>query len=85
MFIFICFHNMPVITLEDILVFATGRDSPPDLGFTPAPSLEFISGSKFPLANTCKNIIRITLKDTYEEFKIDMGFGIKKSPGFGMA
>lgn len=74
---------MPAITFEDILVFATGHDSPPDLGFTPAPSLEFISGSKFPLANTCE--IRITLKDTYEEFKIDMGFGIKKSPGFGMA
>ncbi|XDV25922.1 hypothetical protein PO909_029748, partial [Leuciscus waleckii] len=77
--------NMQGVTLEEILIFATGCNSPPALGFTPEPSLEFISGSKFPVANTCENIIRIPLKDTYEEFKTDMDFGIKNSPGFGMA
>ncbi|KAI3356795.1 hypothetical protein L3Q82_003460 [Scortum barcoo] len=41
------------VTLEDILVFFTGCDNIPPLGFSPEPSLEFIAHSRFPLANTC--------------------------------
>ncbi|KAG5838518.1 G2/M phase-specific E3 ubiquitin-protein ligase [Anguilla anguilla] len=77
--------DMQAVTLEEILIFATGCETPPALGFSPEPSVEFLADSKFPTANTSDNVIRVPVKDTYEEFKNDMDFGIKNSSGFGMA
>ncbi|XP_028667124.1 G2/M phase-specific E3 ubiquitin-protein ligase-like [Erpetoichthys calabaricus] len=74
------------VTLEEILIFATGSDSVPPLGFFPEPSLEFLHcKSKFPLANTCDCILRIPLTNNYTNFKNNMNFGIRNSPGFGKA
>uniref|UniRef100_A0A3B4ZJS2 HECT domain-containing protein n=1 Tax=Stegastes partitus TaxID=144197 RepID=A0A3B4ZJS2_9TELE len=73
------------VSLEDILVFFTGCDSIPALGFSPKPSLEFIRHSRFPVANTCDNILRIPLHVSYTAFKHDMDFAIRNSPGFGRA
>ncbi|XP_051814886.1 G2/M phase-specific E3 ubiquitin-protein ligase-like isoform X3 [Acanthochromis polyacanthus] len=73
------------VSLEDILVFFTGCDSIPALGFSPKPSLEFINHSRFPVANTCDNILRIPLHASYTAFKHDMDFAIRNSPGFGRA
>ena len=39
-------------TLQDVLVFATGANEPPPMGFDSLLNLEFTMG-KFPLANTC--------------------------------
>ncbi|KAJ8290602.1 hypothetical protein GJAV_G00015150 [Gymnothorax javanicus] len=73
-------------TLKDILIFATGSDNVPALGFDPTPTLEFLhDNSRFPEANTRSNILRIPFKESYEYFVKDMDFGIKNSPGFGMA
>ncbi|XP_073340316.1 G2/M phase-specific E3 ubiquitin-protein ligase-like [Pagrus major] len=71
------------VSLGDILVFFTGCDSVPALGFSPKPSLEFITHSRFPLANTCENILRIPVNAVYTAFKSDMDFAIRNSPGFG--
>nr|XP_054593356.1 G2/M phase-specific E3 ubiquitin-protein ligase-like [Nothobranchius furzeri] len=71
------------VSLKDILIFFTGCDSIPALGFTPKPSLEFIENSRFPLANTCENVLRIPVHSTYAGLKCDMDFGIRNSPGFG--
>jgi hypothetical protein len=72
-------------SLSTILVFATGSDSIPPLGFSPLPSVSFIHKkeegqnfiSKYPMANTCANELRLPVIETYEEF------GILNSPGFG--
>ncbi|XP_034534151.1 G2/M phase-specific E3 ubiquitin-protein ligase-like isoform X2 [Notolabrus celidotus] len=73
------------VCLEDILVFFTGCDSIPALGFSPKPNLEFINYSRFPVANTCENILRIPTQAVYTAFKHDMDFAIRNSPGFGRA
>uniref|UniRef100_A0A3Q4H5L9 HECT domain-containing protein n=1 Tax=Neolamprologus brichardi TaxID=32507 RepID=A0A3Q4H5L9_NEOBR len=71
------------VSLEDILVFCTGCDSIPALGFSPKPSLEFITNCRFPVSNTCENILRIPVHAVYTTFKSDMDFAIRNSPGFG--
>uniref|UniRef100_A0A3P8S6T4 HECT domain-containing protein n=1 Tax=Amphiprion percula TaxID=161767 RepID=A0A3P8S6T4_AMPPE len=68
------------VSLEDILVFFTGCDNIPALGFSPKPSLEFINHSRFPVANTCDNILRIPLHASYTAFKHDMDFGDWRLP-----
>ncbi|KAM9466270.1 G2/M phase-specific E3 ubiquitin-protein ligase-like [Clarias gariepinus] len=73
------------VSLEEILVFFTGCDRIPALGFSPKPSLEFITYSRFPVANTCENILRIPIHVEYANFKSDMDFAIRNSPGFGRA
>uniref|UniRef100_A0A3P8S6Z3 HECT domain-containing protein n=1 Tax=Amphiprion percula TaxID=161767 RepID=A0A3P8S6Z3_AMPPE len=75
----------PLHFYPHILVFFTGCDSIPALGFSPKPSLEFINHSRFPVANTCDNILRIPLHASYTAFKHDMDFAIRNSPGFGRA
>ncbi|XP_053380734.1 G2/M phase-specific E3 ubiquitin-protein ligase-like [Mercenaria mercenaria] len=76
------------VTFEDVLVFATGGNNVPYLGFSPDPSIEFVydSGEKnFPQANTCSVVLRLPTVNSYEQFKENMDFGILNSPGFGMA
>uniref|UniRef100_A0A3P9CS82 HECT domain-containing protein n=1 Tax=Maylandia zebra TaxID=106582 RepID=A0A3P9CS82_9CICH len=60
------------VSLEDILVFCTGCDSIP-----------FVTNCRFPVANTCENILRIPVHAVYTTFKSDMDFAIRNSPGFG--
>uniref|UniRef100_A0A3B4H4I7 HECT domain-containing protein n=1 Tax=Pundamilia nyererei TaxID=303518 RepID=A0A3B4H4I7_9CICH len=62
------------VSLEDILVFCTGCDSIPALGFSPKPILEFVTNCRFPVANTCENILRIPVHAVYTTFKSDMDF-----------
>ncbi|XP_038132896.1 G2/M phase-specific E3 ubiquitin-protein ligase [Cyprinodon tularosa] len=75
-------HNSEV-TLEDVLMFATGVPSIPPAGMDPQPCLEYIYTSNFPMANTCANTLKLPLLDSYITFKHSMNFGIKNSPGFG--
>ncbi|KAK1176028.1 G2/M phase-specific E3 ubiquitin-protein ligase-like isoform X6, partial [Acipenser oxyrinchus oxyrinchus] len=78
-----CEEQETAVSLEDVLMFATGLRSLPPAGIQPQPSMEFFSSSQFPMANTCGNIIRLPYADNYDEFKSAMEFGIKHSPGFG--
>ncbi|KAF6726454.1 G2/M phase-specific E3 ubiquitin-protein ligase [Oryzias melastigma] len=75
------------ITLEDILVFASGADRIPVLGFNPKPTLEFLSDPtrRFPEANTCLVQIRLPVLPTYRAFAEKMCDGIIQSPTFGVA
>lgn len=76
------------MSLEDILVFATGADAVPPCGFDPLPVAQFWSDRR-PRGNNCANsIVLPTWPDinvTYEEFKDFMDDGIQNSPGFGRA
>nr|XP_006814196.1 PREDICTED: G2/M phase-specific E3 ubiquitin-protein ligase-like [Saccoglossus kowalevskii] len=76
------------VSLKDIIVFATGLDDIPPLGFSPSPTLEFNEGKEdtnmvLPMANTCSNILRIPLVKSYKIFKDSMKFGLQNSAGFG--
>ncbi|XP_076002263.1 G2/M phase-specific E3 ubiquitin-protein ligase-like isoform X3 [Genypterus blacodes] len=71
------------VTLEEVLMFAAGVPCVPPAGLSPLPCLQFISSSRFPMANTCGNMLKLPLLDTYGAFKANMDFGIKNSPGFG--
>ncbi|MGH0130916.1 UNVERIFIED_CONTAM: hypothetical protein FKN15_059637 [Acipenser sinensis] len=78
-----CEEQETAVSLEDVLMFATGLRSLPPAAIQPQPSMEFFSSSQFPTANTCGNILRLPYADNYDEFKSAMEFGIKNSPGFG--
>ncbi|KAF6727064.1 G2/M phase-specific E3 ubiquitin-protein ligase [Oryzias melastigma] len=54
-----CEENSSGATLEDILMFATGVPSIPPAGLEPLPQLQFLVDSKFPMANTCANILKL--------------------------
>ncbi|XP_037548507.1 G2/M phase-specific E3 ubiquitin-protein ligase, partial [Nematolebias whitei] len=77
--------------LQNILVFATGANEIPPIGFIPAPSIEFLhegseeSSSKLmlPMANTCINCLKLPLLTTYEVFKENMDFALWNTQGFG--
>ncbi|XP_048036096.1 G2/M phase-specific E3 ubiquitin-protein ligase-like isoform X2 [Megalobrama amblycephala] len=72
------------VFLQDILMFATGLDSLPPSTILPQPRLSFEWTSKFPIASTCANTIKLPISKNYEEFKNAMDFGIQNSPGFGL-
>ena len=72
-------------SIKDILAFATGADAVPPLGFLPTPTLEFDDSSKYPIGNTCGNVLKIPLEhSSYDEFKESMDYGIKNCAGFGL-
>lgn len=77
------------MALGDILQFVTGSSDIPAIGFIPQPSILFLHGddAKQKLsANTCSNILRLTVTDElckYDNFKEDVIFCIMNSPGFG--
>lgn len=59
--------------LQQVLIFTTGLDSIPALGFNPQPIIEFDhDGQIFPKANTCTNTLRLPCLGSYEEFMANM-------------
>ncbi|KAJ8289477.1 hypothetical protein GJAV_G00001740 [Gymnothorax javanicus] len=77
-----CEEQGPV-SLEELLMFATGLRSLPLAGMTPHPSLSFLEESPYPMARACSNTIKLPLLLEYGLFKQNMDFGIQNSPGFG--
>ncbi len=75
------------ITLDQLLVFASGADRIPVLGFSPQPTLNFTHemGQKYPEANTCVVKLKLPIHDTYEMFCKYMCEGIIQAPTFGLA
>ncbi|KAM9759983.1 G2/M phase-specific E3 ubiquitin-protein ligase-like isoform 3-T3 [Menidia menidia] len=72
------------LSLQDILMFATGLNTLPPSSILPPPKLIFQATSRFPVSSTCSNTIKIPMSKTYHQFKEDMDFGIQNSPGFGL-
>ncbi|XP_039866137.1 G2/M phase-specific E3 ubiquitin-protein ligase-like isoform X1 [Simochromis diagramma] len=72
------------VSLQDILMFATGLNSIPPAGMEPRPRLLFGDASRFPIGKTCANTIVIPMAQSYKQFQDDMDFGILNSPGFGL-
>ena len=77
------------VTLPEILIFATGSNEIPPLGFRPKPQIYFWDEAR-PRSNTCANILYLPLhlqKDdlSYDLFKEFMDFSILNSPTFGLA
>ena len=72
-------------SLRHVLIFSTGADSPPPIGFENQPTIEFIDG-ELPKSNTCVPTLYLPLEiNEYEKFKAQMDFGILNSPRFGYA
>ncbi|XP_013855982.1 uncharacterized protein LOC106511791 [Austrofundulus limnaeus] len=77
--------------LENILVFATGAKEIPPIGFSPAPSIEFLHESSeecsskrmLPMANTCVNCLKLPIITSYEVFKENMDYALGNTQGFG--
>ena len=71
--------------LSDLLIFATGLDVVPTLGFEPKPSLGFRypddvrddATAGYPVANTCANILRLPVVAHYDDFAANMTRAIK--------
>ncbi|XP_045898128.1 G2/M phase-specific E3 ubiquitin-protein ligase-like [Micropterus dolomieu] len=78
-----CEEDQAAVSVEDILMFATGLSSLPPSGLEPLPQIEFLDDSVFPMANACSNTLKLPLLDSYTLFKSQMDFGIQNSPGFG--
>ncbi|XP_076126782.1 G2/M phase-specific E3 ubiquitin-protein ligase-like [Alosa pseudoharengus] len=72
--------------LGDILVFATGSNDVPPVGFSPSPSVEFLhdGNGRFPIANTCINCLRLPIHNTYTDFRTNIEFALTNTQGFGM-
>ena len=75
------------LSLEEVLVFCTGADRIPPLGFDRIPSLTFLDNnpsSMLPTASTCSIELRLpTCHKTYEGFKEAITLGLKSHDGFG--
>lgn len=61
-----------------LLIFATGLDAVPLMGFDPEPTLHFVHPEDldkcdqrrfFPMANTCSNALSIPILSTYDDFR----------------
>ena len=73
-------------TLEDILVFFSGTDRIPPMGFEKYPTLTFIHDAKavLPTASTCDIQLRLPTRfHVYDDFKQHMLLGLKGHDGFG--
>lgn len=76
-------EKVTAVSLEDVLMFATGLAALPPAGMTPPPRIVFLTDSPFPMASTCTNTLKLPLLDSYSVFKTNMEFGIQSAPGFG--
>ncbi|KAJ1069699.1 hypothetical protein AB1E18_015684 [Capra hircus] len=66
------------VTMEDILIFATGCKSIPPAGFKPSPSIECLH-MDFPVGNKRDNCLALPITSTYKEFQESMDFAIKNT------
>ena len=74
------------LTLEDILVFVTGADRIPPMGFEKKLTLSFDPESLYPIASTCSPTLYLPTRFVkYDDFKTGMIEGIVSGFGFGRA
>lgn len=71
--------------LSDVMVFLTGCDTPPPLGFGDVnATMRFTESDGLPTVSTCSLTLRFPLdfQTDFEEFKEKMAFAILGSHGF---
>ena len=75
------------MTPEDILIFFTGADREPPLGFPKLPELHFLHSGMLATASTCDLILRLPIQfyNNYSKFKEIMIESLISSEGFGCA
>ena len=76
------------VTLQHVLVFFTGADREPPLGFPTKASLEFLKeGDVLATASTCDLTLRVptAFHDNYDRFKNMMVESLISGSGFGVA
>lgn len=79
-------EHVTTLRLEDILVFVTGADLIPPMGFDRAPEIFFCHTPqlKLAVASTCSPSITLpTCHDSYKDFKDAMVESIVSGFGFG--
>ena len=88
-FLLFCYYtdgDLPC-KIEDVLVFFSGSDQIPPLGFDEEPSVVFLhdQGSRFATASTCSLQLRLPTchGDNYTKFKEDIILSVKGNDGFG--
>ncbi|XP_029701347.1 uncharacterized protein [Takifugu rubripes] len=64
-----CQEGEAAVSVEEVLMFATGLTSLPPSGLEPLPKIEFLDGSPFPMSNTCSNLLKLPILDSYSVFK----------------
>ena len=74
------------LTLEEILIFFSGCDKVPPLGFNPCPRIMFDQDSIYPKSSTCalSLILPTRYHRDYATFKDKVTFGVKNHGGFGL-
>lgn len=77
--------NQEEISLEDIMIFYSGTDKMPPLGFLHKLTLEFNNDNIYPTASTCTLTLVLPTKYymDYDSFKNSMYVGLKYHGGFG--
>ena len=74
------------LTLEDVLVFATGANCVPPTGIGKKVTIDFVDTYLFPVASKCSLTLYLpTCLLTYNEFKAAMVEGLVSGAGFGQA
>ena len=73
------------VTLEQILIFFTGTDREPPLGFPKQPELHFLRHGVLATASTCDLILRLPINfhNEYNRFKEMLIESLVSSEGFG--
>lgn len=74
--------------LGQLLMFVTGMESIPALGFEPEPNVTFGHGEtshKFPVVSTCTNSIQLPIVKTYQEFVFNMKSAMHMAKTFTLA
>lgn len=73
------------LTLEDILVFATGASQVPSMGWSEQPRIEFNKDGDLPSSSTRSNCLYIPTAnaDNYNAFKYKFVFAVNCAVGFG--
>jgi hypothetical protein len=94
LFVFAEYETSPddsrfTVTLPAILVFATGADEVPPLGFRSKATIRFWDDVR-PRSNTCSNVLFLPLHQdeddvAFDAFKELMDDAILNSPTFGLA
>ena len=71
------------LTLE-VVIFFSGSDVIPPLGFSPSPSISFNKDALYPSSFTCSmNLILPTKHNDYDTFKRFATFAFQENGGFG--
>lgn len=86
-FFFLPAQQIDCCTLGDVLVFFTGADYPPPMGFQKKTELKFLDNEKekiLPIASTCALTLWLPIiHNNYNDFKTALCRGILENDGFG--